>query len=78
MALDLKKEINFSEVLGKFGRGSRGGSSAFPSKTTMNLYQGDEQTTDIRKVILVGVLLTIGIALFVKFGVLDQIGRAHV
>ena len=73
MALDLKKEINFSEVLGKFGRGSRGGSSAFPSKSTMNLYQGDEQSTDIRKVILVGILLTIGIALFVKFGVLDQL-----
>lgn len=73
MALDLKKEINFSEVFGKLGRGSRMGSSAFPSKTTMNLYQGDEQSTDIRKVILVGVLLTIGIAVFVKVGVLDQL-----
>ena len=73
MALDLKKDINFSEVFGKLGRGSRMGSSAFPSKTTMNLYQGDEQSTDIRKVILVGILLTIGIVVFVKFGVLDQL-----
>ena len=77
MALDLKKEVNFSELFGKLGRGSHVGSSGFPSKTTMNLYQGDKETTDIRKVILTGVLLTIGIVVFVKFGVLDQLAMLN-
>jgi hypothetical protein len=39
----------------------------------MNLYQGDAQTTNVSKVVIVGVLLALGIGIFVKFGVLDQL-----
>jgi hypothetical protein len=75
MALDWKKEVKLGDLLPflKGGKKSGGGSTTYPTKTTMNLYQGDVQTTDVRKVIVTAVLLTIGIALFVKFGVLDQI-----
>lgn len=77
MALDWKQEINLSTITGLFkrGKGASAGSSALPTKTTMNLYQGDPKTTDIRKVVIVGVLLFAFIALFVKFGVLDQLAR---
>jgi len=75
MALDWNKEIHLGSVLSSLGKGkkSRGGSSAYPTKTTMNLYQGDTQATDVRKVVLTAVLLAVGILVFVKFGVLDQI-----
>lgn len=75
MALDWNKEISLSTILdlARPKSGGSKGSSAYPTKTTMNLYQGDSSTTDIRKVVLVGVLLAAGIALFVKFGVLDQL-----
>lgn len=75
MALDWNKEISLSTILGLFNgnKGPKVGSSAYPTKVTMNLYQGDAQTTDIRKLVATGVALTIAIVLFVKFGVLDQL-----
>ena len=78
MALDWNKEVSLSTVLDRFGskkKGKLGGgsSSGFPSKTTMNLYQVEKSSTDIRKVVIVGVLLAVGIGLFVKFGVFDQL-----
>ena len=77
MALDWKKEISFSTITdmigGKSKKGAGQGSSAYPSKTTMNLYQQEKGSTNIRKTIVVGVLLLVFIALFVKFGVLDQL-----
>ena len=77
MALDWNKEIHLGSIVSSLGKANkaRSGSSSYPSKTTMNLYQGDTQTTDVRKVIITAVLLAAGILLFVKFGVLDQIDR---
>ena len=81
MALDWKKEISVGDILAIFGKGkkgAKGSSGGYPTKTTMNLYQGDQTTTDIRKVGITAVFLTIFIALFVKFGLrnlLDQVSQ---
>lgn len=77
MALDWNKEINLSTLKNLFNRGKNaatgGGANTYPSKTTMNLYQGDQQTNDVKRVGIVAVLLAVAIAVFVKFGVVDQI-----
>lgn len=78
MALDWKQQVTFDSVkklvkLPGKGGDKGGGSTEYPSKTTMNLYQGDKSTTDVRKVVIVGVLLAVIIVLFVKFGVLDPL-----
>lgn len=76
MALDWNKEVSLDSVkklLKRPGKGSQKGGGEYPSKTTMNLYQGDSSTTDVRKVVVVGVILFVAIALFVKFGVLDPL-----
>ncbi len=76
MALDWKKEVSLQTVLDLFGRKNKKAgttSSGFPSKTTMNLYQVEKASTDVRKIVIVGVLLLVGIGLFVKFGVFDQL-----
>ena len=76
MALDWKKEISLSTILDLFGRKKKNvstSSSDFPSKTTMNLYQVEKASTDVRKIVIVGVLLAVGIGVFVKFGVIDQL-----
>lgn len=75
MALDWNKEISLSTILGLFNgnKGPKVGTSAYPTKVTMNLYQSDVKTTDIRKLVVTGVALAIAIVLFVKFGVLDQL-----
>lgn len=76
MALDLKQEVSLSSITKVFKRGGKGdgqGAGKIPSKVTMNLYQGDTRQTDIRKAIIVGVLLLVFILLFLKFGVLDQL-----
>lgn len=77
MALDWKKEVSISDILGFLKKGKKGGpvTSGYPTKTTMNLYQGDSSTTDIRKVGITAVILAIVISLFVKFGVVDLIAR---
>ena len=77
MALDWNKEVSFDSVkklIKRPGKGAdEGGSTEYPSKTTMNLYQGDKSTTDVRKVVIVAVVLVIAIGVFVKFGVLDPL-----
>ncbi|MBO7674981.1 MAG: hypothetical protein J6S63_08225 [Atopobiaceae bacterium] len=78
MALDWKKEISLGDVvsfLKKDKKPGGGGSSAYPTKTTMNLYQGDTQTTNVRKLVVTGIVLALAIVVFVKFGVLDQLAR---
>lgn len=77
MALDWKKEVNLSSITGLIKRkgAASAGSSSYPSKTTMNLYQGEKSNTDVRKVVVVGVLLAVLIGLFVKFGVLDLLAQ---
>ena len=78
MALDWKQQVTFDSVkklvkLPGKGGDKGGGSTDYPSKTTMNLYQGDKSTTDVRKVVIVGVILVVIIGVFVKFGVLDPL-----
>lgn len=75
MALDWKKEVSLSSLKGLFGgkKGASKGSTAYPTKVTMNLYQGDTKTTSLLNVVIVGVILAVAIALFVKFGVIDQL-----
>lgn len=73
MALDWNKEISFG---GLFKRTKKSGSSQYPTKTTMNLYVV-ERTTQTSHVVLVAVLLIVIVALFVKFGVVDQYARLH-
>lgn len=73
MALDWKKGVSLSTLTGAIGKKVGGGSNAYPSKTTMNLYQGESQSTNVGSLALTGILLAVGIALFVKFGVLDQL-----
>ncbi|MDO4798030.1 MAG: hypothetical protein Q4A01_08420 [Coriobacteriales bacterium] len=75
MALDWNKEVSLGTILDlvRPNKGEAKGSTDYPTKTTMNLYQGDKQATDVRKVVLVGVLLFVAIVVFVKFGVFDQL-----
>lgn len=78
MAIDLKQEVSLASIKDainsiKSKRGAGSGGSGYPTKTTMNLYQVESQTTSIGRVIVVGVLLAVGICLFVKFGVIDQL-----
>ena len=75
MALDWKKEIDLSTILGFVKKGKSGskGGTELPTKTTMNLYQSEKQAANVRKIVLVGVLLLVCGAAFVKIGVLDQL-----
>lgn len=75
MALDWKQEISVKTVLDmvKKTKGPAAGSTSYPSKRTMNLYQGDQKTVDVRKFVIIGVVLAVLIGLFVKFAVLDQL-----
>lgn len=76
MAIDLKQEVSLSSIKNVFKRGGKGdvqSAGSVPTKVTMNLYQGDSKKIDVRKVVVVGVLLLIFIGLFLKFGVLDQL-----
>lgn len=77
MALDWKKQVSIKDIAAVFQKGKTGGQakSGYPTKTTMNLYQGDHHTTNYRKVIITAILLAVGISVFVKFGVLDLITR---
>ncbi len=75
MALDWKKEISLATILDlvRPNKGEAKESGEYPTKTTMNLYQSSKKTTDVRKVVAIGVLLVVAIGVFVKFGVLDQL-----
>lgn len=76
MALDWNKEVSFSSLGNLFNRSKSSGSSKYPSKTTMNLYVV-ERNTQTSRVVLTAVLLVLFIALFAKFGVLDQYARLN-
>lgn len=74
MALDWNKEISLSTILdlARPGRKGGGGSSGIPTKKTMNLYQGEQKTSDIRKTVLLAIFAAVLVLAGVKFGVLDQ------
>jgi hypothetical protein len=71
MAIDLNKPIHLSN-LGK--RGSAG-AGRVPVKTSMNLYSVGNQKTDMHTFVPAALALVIAVALFAKFGVVDQIAR---
>ena len=76
MALDWNKQVSFDSVkklVKRDGKGAQQGGGDYPSKTTMNLYQGGSNTTGIHKVVIVGVILLVAIGVFVKFGVFDPL-----
>ena len=74
MALDWNKELSLSTVLDLVRPGSKknkGGAPDIPSKTTMNLYQVEDTATNVRKLVLGGILGVLVLALILKFGVVD-------
>ncbi|MDO4538507.1 MAG: hypothetical protein Q4B54_10135 [Coriobacteriales bacterium] len=75
MALDWNQEVSLSSIKNilKKGKGASLGSGDLPSKTTMNLYQGEERTFDLRKLILAGILVLVVLIALLKFGVFDQL-----
>lgn len=77
MALDWNKEVSLSTILGMVKKGKDSGavSTDLPTKTTMNLYQTEKAATDLRKVILLGILGLVCLIAVVKFGVLDPLGE---
>ena len=54
------------------GKGGDKGSATIPTKTTMNLYQPEAKTINLRKAVILLVLALILIGVFVKFGIIDQ------
>ena len=76
MAIDWKQEVSFKSIGGILKRPKNSGDKKYPTKTTMNLYVV-ERTTQTSHVVLVAVLLIVIVALFVKFGVVDQYARLH-
>lgn len=73
MALDWSKEISFSGL----GKGKQGAKTAFPSKTYMNLIAEDKKQLEVRKTVLVGILLLLIVVAFAKFGVFDFYDRVN-
>ena len=73
MALDWNKEISFSGLFKGKGK-SASGDSNYPTKTSMHLYVV-ERNTQANRVIPVAIVLVVLVALFVKFGVVDQYAR---
>ncbi len=75
MALDWNQEVSLSSIKNilKKGKNASLGSGDYPSKTTMNLFQGEERKYDLRKLVLAGVLLLLILIALLKFGVFDQL-----
>lgn len=71
MAIDLNKPIH----LGNLGKRGSAGAGRAPVKTSMNLYLVGNQKTDMHTFVPVALALVIAVALFAKFGVIDQIAR---
>jgi hypothetical protein len=71
MAIDLNKPIH----LGNLGKRGSAGAGRAPVKTSMNLYSVGNQKTDMHTFVPVALALVIAVALFAKFGVIDQIAR---
>lgn len=67
MALDWNKEIRFG--------GSSKKTAEYPTKTIINLNTVDHATIDLRKAVILGVVLLVLVTCFVKFGVLDFYGQ---
>lgn len=68
MALDWNKPVHLSDLRGK-------NSTGYPTKTTMNLCVSGSQELDLRSAVPVALLLIVLVALFVKFGVVDQLAQ---
>ncbi len=74
MALDWNKNISLSTILDLVKKGDKGGkkaSSEMPTKTTMNLIETEQSSSDVRKKVLIGILAAVVLIAFVKFGILD-------
>ncbi len=74
MALDWNQEVSLATIMdiARPGKGGSKGSATIPTKTTMNLYQPETKTINLRKAVILLVLALILIGVFVKFGVIDQ------
>ena len=76
MAIDLKQEVSIESIRELFKSAKKGASqlnsNGYPTKTTMNLYQGDKRTVELRKLLFAGVFGLILLGAFVKVGILDQ------
>lgn len=78
MALNWNQEITLSSIKNLFKGGKKGSAQVttdYPTKTTMNLYQVDPKSTNLRTLVLAGILGLLCLVAFVKFGILDQFAR---
>ena len=75
MALNWNQEVTFSSIKNFITRkkGEEATVSAYPTKTTMNLYQVDETKVRLSTIILAGVLGLVCVVALVKFGIVDQL-----
>ncbi|MBR3159481.1 MAG: hypothetical protein IKF14_10325 [Atopobiaceae bacterium] len=75
MALDWNQEVSLATIMDLVRPGQKGkkGGSGLPSKTTINLYQPEASTMNLRKAVLILVLSLVVLAAFLKFGVLDPL-----
>lgn len=74
MALDWNKDISFTGLRKRTGGA---GKADYPSKTYMNLMVRDTKTLDIRRTVLVGILLALVVIAVAKFGVFDFYARIN-
>lgn len=76
MALNWNQEVSLSSIKNIITRGKSGAelpTTGYPTKTWMNLYQIDKKTTNLRTVVLSGVLVLVCLIAVLKFGVFDQL-----
>lgn len=80
MALDWNKEVSFSSIIAAVqGKNKKddNASSAYPTKTTMNLYQVQSKTTSLASLVIIVVVAVVGLGVLLKFGVLDPLGTLN-
>lgn len=80
MALDWNKEVSFSSIIAAVqGKNKKddNASSAYPTKTTMNLYQVQSKTTSLASLVIIIVVAVVGLGVLLKFGVLDPLGTLN-
>lgn len=73
MGLEWSKDISFAGLRKKASPMKSG----YPDKMHMNLVFSDERTVDVKKTAIVGVIILIFIAVFVKFGVVDILEQVN-
>jgi hypothetical protein len=76
VALNWNQEVSLSSIKNIITRGKSGAelpTTGYPTKTWMNLYQIDKKTTNLRTVVLSGVLVLVCLIAVLKFGVFDQL-----